>query len=117
MEKAQDVLKDSGSYESVQVSVEEETFDTRAYDTFSLPAGVYQTLKVCIGEGAGQNWWCVTFPSLCMPCSTEDFENVAVSFGFSEELTESLSNDEGYELHFYFLDRLGKLENLFFHKD
>ncbi len=37
-----------------------------------LPAGRYRTLRVTLGEGAGKNWWCVVFPSLCLPAATQE---------------------------------------------
>ena len=36
------------------------------YDDLYFPAGNYEALTITIGEGAGQNWWCVIFPPLCM---------------------------------------------------
>ena len=50
--------------------MEETEFPTREYDGFALPSGEYLALRVVIGEGAGKNWWCVLFPSLCVPSST-----------------------------------------------
>lgn len=53
------------------VIVDKEYFDTRVYDDFTLPAGVYNSIKIEIGEGAGHNWWCIVFPSVCLSaCST-----------------------------------------------
>ncbi|MGE5653714.1 MAG: stage II sporulation protein R [Bacillota bacterium] len=40
-------------------------FPTKYYGSFSLPAGEYEALRLVIGEGRGQNWWCVLFPPLC----------------------------------------------------
>lgn len=40
-------------------------FPTKSYGNFVLPAGEYEALRVIIGEGKGQNWWCVLFPPLC----------------------------------------------------
>ena len=31
-----------------------------------FPAGSYEALTITIGEGKGQNWWCVVFPPLCL---------------------------------------------------
>ena len=59
-------LEEAGFSDTAQVSLTEETFPTRDYDTFSLPAGVYRALRIVIGEGEGRNWWCVVFPQLCM---------------------------------------------------
>ena len=47
-----------------------EYFDTRIYDDkVILPAGKYLALKIVLGEGNGQNWWCVMFPTLCLPAA------------------------------------------------
>lgn len=42
-------------------------FSTRRYEDFSLPAGMYDAVRVTIGEGAGHNWWCVIYPPMCVP--------------------------------------------------
>lgn len=96
------------------VTLCKETFETRYYDTFTLPAGVYESLRITIGEGAGKNWWCVSFPTLCIPATTEGFEDAAVGAGFSETLTNTLIGEDGYEVRFYLLDVMGRLENIFF---
>lgn len=41
-------------------------FPTRTYETGSMPAGKYRTLRISLGEAEGKNWWCVVFPSLCV---------------------------------------------------
>lgn len=64
------VLQQAGSHLKAQVSLALEEFPTRVYDTFQLPAGLYEALRVTIGEGAGHNWWCVVFPTLCVPASS-----------------------------------------------
>jgi stage II sporulation protein R len=88
-----------------------ETFDVRHYDTFSLPSGVYDSLRIVIGEGAGHNWWCVTFPTLCLPATTEGFEAVAADAGLSSGLTRTLSRENDFELRFLLLDKLGRLRS------
>jgi stage II sporulation protein R len=40
-------------------------FPLKSYGTLILPAGDYQAVRLRIGEGNGQNWWCVLFPPLC----------------------------------------------------
>ena len=103
------------NYEAV-VTLCRETFDTRYYDTFTLPAGVYEALRITIGEGEGHNWWCVVFPSLCIPATSEGFETEAVGAGFPDSLTGALTGEEEYEVRFYLLDALGKLESRLFHE-
>lgn len=64
-------LLDNGYNYSADVTVDKEYFDTRVYDDFTLPAGIYNSIKIEIGEGNGHNWWCIVFPSVCLSaCST-----------------------------------------------
>lgn len=47
-------------------------FDTRVYsDEVTMPAGYYKALRITIGEGKGENWWCVMYPPLCIPAATQ----------------------------------------------
>ena len=47
-------------------------FDTRYYGSFTMPAGRYDALRLTIGDGAGKNWWCVMYPSLCVGAASAD---------------------------------------------
>ena len=107
-------LNELGFQEGASISLCREQFDIRHYDTFSLPAGVYDSLRIVIGDGRGKNWWCVSFPTLCIPATTVGFTDTAVSAGFSKPLVQALTGNEEYEIHFFFLNQLGKLENILF---
>ena len=109
---ARQALEDAGISTSVNVSFEREAFPVRQYDTFSLPSGVYQSLRIRIGEAKGKNWWCVVFPTLCIPQTEDGFQEVAAGSGFSNELSNTLTGEDGYEVRFLILDWLGKLENM-----
>lgn len=111
---ANETLIAAGFAPDAAVSLCQEAFDTRYYDTFSLPAGVYEALRITIGAGEGHNWWCVTFPGLCIPATSDGFEAEAAGAGFSDALTGALAGEEEYEVRFFLLDALGKLENMFF---
>ena len=111
---ANNVLAEVGCGDTVSVTLRTEEFGTRVYDTFTLPAGIYDALRITIGDGAGRNWWCVVFPSLCMPDTTQGFEAVAVGAGFSDDLTDTLTGE--YEVRFLLLDLIGQMEN-FFHRE
>ncbi len=108
------VLQACGVSDDVSVSVGKELFDTRHYETFSLPSGIYQTLRIQIGEGEGKNWWCVAFPTLCLPEVQSEFYHVAADAGFSEHLTDTIDHDGDYTIRFYLLDCLGELEKILF---
>lgn len=111
---AQQVLEQAGCSDRVQVSLELEKFTKRIYDTFTLPAGLYDALRIVIGEGKGHNWWCVVFPSLCLPATSAGFEDVAAGAGFSDGLTNTLEEKEGYQIRFFFLDVVGQIENFIY---
>lgn len=49
-----------------------ERYPTREYDGVEFPAGEYRSLRILLGEGDGQNWWCCLFPPLCMSASTAE---------------------------------------------
>ena len=111
---ANQTLAAAGVEEEAVVSLCREAFQTRVYDTFTLPAGVYESLRIVIGEGEGHNWWCVVFPTLCLPATSEGFAETAQTAGFPDSLCGALTGEEEYTLRFYALDALGELENLFF---
>ena len=99
-------LEAAGVDSRAAVTLCKEAFDIRKYDTFTLPAGIYESLRVVIGEGQGKNWWCVAFPSLCMGATSEEFEEAAQTAGMDDSLTETLTG--GLQLRFFLLDALGR---------
>lgn len=107
---ANETLAAAGFTDTATVSLCLEEFATRVYDTFTLPAGLYESLRIVIGEGEGKNWWCVVFPSLCIPATSAGFEDAACAAGLTEDLVGSLTGE--YEIRFFLLDALGRLENL-----
>jgi len=113
-EIANSVLKQAGMEPDAVISLCRERFDTRFYDTFSLPAGVYNALRITIGDGQGKNWWCVVYPTLCQPSTVSGFDEAALEAGFTEELSNTLTSANGYRIRFYLLDKLGELENILF---
>ena len=110
---AEQTLQSLGVDAGAVVSLTKEAFDTREYDTFRLPAGIYEALRITIGEGEGKNWWCVTFPTLCLSATEDGFLETSVGAGFSQALTDSLSSED-WEIRFFLLDAMGRLETRLF---
>lgn len=77
---AQEKVRESGFDYPVSVEFGVFPFPTRVYGDTVLPAGQYQALRVVVGDGKGQNWWCVLFPPLCF---------VDVTTGVSTDTGES----------------------------
>ena len=108
-------LAAQGSRDTASVSFRRELFPTRDYDTFSLPSGVYRSLRVTIGAGGGHNWWCVIFPSLCVPATADGFVQAAEAGGFTRaEIGLMTQADEGYVLKFRSLELLQALKKALF---
>mgnify|MGYP000647557532 CR=1 FL=1 len=79
-------------------------FPLKEYDGFSLPAGEYMALRLVIGEGAGQNWWCVVYPPLCTAAAT-DMPETAIRAGLSgDDVSLITEEDAGYVLKFRSLE-------------
>lgn len=62
---------EGGAY-SARATFCREYYPTRDYGAFRLPAGKYDSLKITLGAGAGKNWWCVLYPSLCFEAALAD---------------------------------------------
>lgn len=113
-QEAEAVLMKQGSAYPVSVTLEERSFDTRYYDTFTMPAGKYPALCVSIGAAQGKNWWCVVFPSLCTAATAEEFDQAAQTGGYSTQEQELLEDgEEKYVLRFKTLEWFQKLADLF----
>ncbi len=65
-------IKKLGFDYSAEVTLTDEWYETRVYNDFTLPSGIYSSLRVIIGSGEGQNWWCVMFPPLCLDTAVEE---------------------------------------------
>ena len=108
--KAADTLRAYGSALPVSVQLTDEPFPRRDYETFSLPAGTYTSLRITLGAGAGRNWWCVVFPSLCLPATSEELVAAAAESGLTGEQTDLISGETvNVELKFLLLDWLQSL--------
>ena len=71
---AEDEVKKQGYSYPVHVELTNMYFTTRQYSEVTLPAGMYDALRVLIGSGQGHNWWCVIFPPMCLPAAEEKTE-------------------------------------------
>jgi stage II sporulation protein R len=65
-ENANQVLKQNGFAYTANVSIGENYFPDKQYGDTLYPAGNYQAVKITLGQGQGDNWWCVLFPPLCI---------------------------------------------------
>ena len=105
---AEETLSKNGYDYKVTAQITRTNFPEKSYGAYTFPKGEYEALQIVIGEGAGQNWWCVLYPNMCFRGSV--FEVVEEEAG--EALREVLSPweyadvfDSGkVELRFKFLE-------------
>ena len=77
----------------VTVTLQKEWFPEKTYGTCTFPEGIYDALRVDIGQAKGHNWWCVLYPSLCFadalePSMTEE----------GEEKLQQVLDEDAYDL-------------------
>lgn len=92
---AEEIVKDAGYTHDVTVSLCREYYPTREYEGMRLPAGEYLSLRVLIGDGVGQNWWCMVYPPLCT--SSAEAEEALTEAGFTPSQVRLLTDDEDKE--------------------
>ncbi len=104
---AEEIAADSGFQYSVNARLNEEWFDTREYDGFTLPKGVYNSLIIEIGEAEGKNWWCVMFPPLCLDIATENAPSDDALIDYTNEEIKLISKSK-YNIKFKILELLSE---------
>ena len=80
---ARGVLRENGRSDDVSARLVNMYFGTRKYGDMLVAAGWYDALRITIGEGEGENWWCVMFPPMCLPAAAADSDELC---GQLEEL-------------------------------
>lgn len=101
---AEECIKSQGFNNSVEIQIGEEAYPTREYEDFSLPAGKYTSLRIIIGEGKGQNWWCVLYPPLCTSYAIE-YDDDSVDVGLTKEQYNFITGyDKEYKVKFKLLE-------------
>jgi stage II sporulation protein R len=90
---------------SVRITLTEEWYDTRNYESYTLPAGLYNSLRVIIGSGNGKNWWCVMYPPLCLELACENAPEDTGIINYTKEEIR-LINGNAFTVKFKILELL-----------
>jgi len=109
--KIKDYINKKGYNYNIAAVLSKEIYPERTYtdsydETFTFPSGKYQSLRIIMGDGDGNNWWCVLFPPLCLSGSKIE-DDLAVA-GYSNEQINILKKDKGskYVIRFKILEIL-----------
>lgn len=102
-------LREMGVDYTADVVFEKEYYPNRVYENISLPAGTYSSLKIVLGKGEGQNWWCVLFPPLCLDAAKG--EEAYIAAGLSKDDYQIIKNDRTakYQLKFKIFEVIGSI--------
>ena len=66
LEAASSVLEERGAGYSAKIDLGRFYFPDKSYGDVVYKAGYYDAVRIVLGEGKGENWWCVIFPPLCL---------------------------------------------------
>lgn len=120
---AEKTVSENGSSAPISVSLGEEYYPTRQYESAAFPSGEYISLQIKIGEAEGKNWWCVLFPPICLSAASSvknsaTLEDSFIAAGLTPEqyriITETESNSGGkYEIRFKILEIFKEISRLF----
>ena len=90
-----EVVEEQGYDYPVSASLERTWFPTKKYTDFALPAGNYTALRIVMGEGKGENWWCVAFPPLCLGSVSETVDQAAAAGNFTPGQAALITGESG----------------------
>ena len=68
-------LKKQNSNQKYEINYGLNYFPEKNFKGVTYEEGYYESLVITLGEGKGDNWWCVLFPPLCML----EFDEVEIS--------------------------------------
>lgn len=103
-------VRENGYDYSVSVVLGEEYYPTKTYESCAFPSGKYKSLRVLIGESAGENWWCCLFPPLCLSAATADSkksnEEAFISVGLTSDQYKLITESDKpkYKVRFKLLE-------------
>lgn len=100
-EIAQNEVYKNGYNYPVKAEVVNMHFDTRYYESYTLPSGMYDALRITIGNAKGHNWWCVMYPSICISTVDEGKDRAKDALSDDEY---SVVTDDKVEYKFFIVE-------------
>lgn len=103
---AQNEVYKNGYNYPVKAEVVNMHFDTRYYESYTLPSGMYDALRITIGNAKGHNWWCVMYPSICISTVDEGKDRAKDALSDDEY---SVVTDNKVEYKFFIVELFQKI--------
>lgn len=109
---ATETLQAAGYDYGVKACITTTDFPEKSYGDYTFPKGEYEALQITLGEGKGQNWWCVLYPNMCFRGTVYE----VIEEDAKEALREVLNpweyadvfESEDVEIHFKILEYFGE---------
>ena len=96
-------------------ALDKANFPIKKYGDILFPAGEYEACRVVIGEGKGENWWCVMYPPLCYVDAASGVVPLEGKEALKKELNEEQYNlvanhkEIRYEVRFKIIDTINSI--------
>lgn len=103
---AQNEVYKNGYNYPVKAEVVNMHFDTRYYESYTLPSEMYDALRITIGNAKGHNWWCVMYPSICISTVDEGKDRAKDALSDDEY---SVVTDDKVEYKFFIVELFQKI--------
>ena len=110
---AKEYLDSIGAPYTATASLENTYIPQKDYKSITLPQGNYNCIKVVLGDGLGENWWCIAYPPLCY---TESMFGDLSKDGVSElekilngEIMSVIENSGGINYRLKIVDEIQRL--------
>lgn len=95
----------------VRVVLGDEKYPRRYYEGLAFPSGTYHSLRIIIGDGEGENWWCVLFPPLCFSAASKASDDDFISVGLTPDQYNVISGEDRpkYRVRFRIIEWIEEL--------
>ncbi len=94
---ASEILLKNGFTYGAKVNFGNFYFPEKSYDGITLPAGYYNGVKVVLGEGKGQNWWCILSPPACLMEGCVKFDDTPLKSRLEDKTFSFISDNYKYK--------------------
>lgn len=109
---SKETLRSHGYDYDVVAKITDVVFPEKSYGSYTFPKGEYEALQIVIGEGKGQNWWCVLYPNMCFKGAVFEVIEEEAETALREVLSPweyaSVFEADHIEFHFKFLEYFGE---------
>ena len=102
----EEIINNNLNYDFKTEFVNNTYFNTRYYQNTVFPAGNYRALKITLGAGVGQNWWCVLYPTVCISSASGTNNTTKIEEVLTPAEQKIVTSPKKYKIKFKILELL-----------